>query len=328
MFALNESIEGCTVLANREYLGDILSSQNFAMSVSATINPGLSEYFPWLSQVAKNYTQYRFRSLMFHYKSTSGALTTTQALGQIIGSANYNVYEAEPTSKSQLLNTIFAQSTVPSEDCNFAIECEPSQTVTGGLLYVRGGTPAAGDLRLYDLGNFYLATNGMSADNVKMGELWISYEIELYKPQLPSNSIAGGNMTLISNSAYTNASPLGTGTQTVTQNDLGLTVSGTVITFPELAQGRYFMAIYWFGSTASLTMPTFTYSSEFSFPNGGIGIGAPLTAPQAATTTSRVFYGRHFTLAPSTTPQTISLSSGNLPTASGSTPIILTICSV
>ncbi len=305
MFALNEGIEGCTVLANREYLGDILSSQNFAMSVSATINPGLSEYFPWLSSVAKNYTQYRFRSLMFHYKSTSGALTTTQALGQIIGSANYNVYEAEPTTKSQLLNTIFAQSTVPSEDCNFAIECEPSQTVTGGLLYVRGGTPAQGDLRLYDLGNFYLATNGMSADNVKMGELWISYEIELYKPQLPSNSIGGTNLTIISNSAYTNAAPLGSGTQTITQNDLGLTVSGTVITFPELAQGKYCVTILW-QQTSNTTIvgqnDPFTYSSD-------ITLDKLLYADASPNNGTRAMVAVFITVSPSPVQQTLTTKS-------------------
>lgn len=307
MFALNEAVEGCTVLANREYLGDILSSQNFTMSVSATINPGLSEYFPWLSSVAKNYTQYRFRSLMFHYKSTSGALTTTQALGQIIGSANYNVYEAEPTTKSQLLNTIFAQSTVPSEDCNFAIECEPSQTVTGGLLYVRGGTPAQGDLRLYDLGNFYLATNGMSADSVKMGELWVSYEIELYKPQLPSNSIGGTNLTIISNSAYTNAAPLGSGTQTITQNDLGLTVSGTVITFPELAQGTYMIIYRWTGSAVAynLTVPTFSSNITLNF-------GA---APNVGATVSTLVYFQRITITESQTPQTITFTSQTLPSS-------------
>lgn len=316
MFALNEGIEGCTVLANREYLGDILSSQNFAMSVSATINPGLSEYFPWLSSVAKNYTQYRFRSLMFHYKSTSGALTTTQALGQIIGSANYNVYEAEPTTKSQLLNTIFAQSTVPSEDCNFAIECEPSQTVTGGLLYVRGGTPAQGDLRLYDLGNFYLATNGMSADNVKMGELWISYEIELYKPQLPSNSIAGSNLTIISNNAYTNAAPLGSGTQLVTQNDLGLTVTGTVITFPELAQGTYHVYTYHIGSATSIVNPSVTPSSDMTRTN--------LMFIPSATTTARAIFGHTVVLNGSPTPQTLTWSgSGTLPSSGTSVTVIV-----
>jgi len=320
MFALNEGIEGCTVLANREYLGDILSSQNFTMSVSATINPGLSEYFPWLSSVAKNYTQYRFRSLMFHYKSTSGALTTTQALGQIIGSANYNVYEAEPTTKSQLLNTIFAQSTVPSEDCNFAIECEPSQTVTGGLLYVRGGTPAQGDLRLYDLGNFYLATNGMSENNVKMGELWISYEIELYKPQLPSNSIGGTNLTIISNNAYTNAAPLGSGTQNITQNDLGLTVSGTVITFPELAQGTYLIAIYWTGSVnATIAQPTITPDANFT------SAGTTYVAPRGAYTARDYSLNMLQTLQPSTTPATITIAGdGTLP-GSGSN-ITIRIC--
>jgi hypothetical protein len=37
---------------------------------------------------------------------------------------------------------------------------------------------------MYDLGNFQLATQGVSAAGVTLGELWVSYDITFYKKQL------------------------------------------------------------------------------------------------------------------------------------------------
>lgn len=250
-FAQPLNKEGCTNIKNREYLGDILSSTGFSLQVSATLNPGLGEYFPWLANVAKNYTQYRFNSLIFMYKSTSGALSTTQALGQVMGSTSYNVYDPVPASKSAMLNQPFASSKVPSEDCLWPVECAPSMTSQQGLLYVRGGGITQGDQRMYDLGIFHLATNGQAEADLRIGELWVIYDIDLFKPELPVTNIAATNLSIISNTAYTNAAPLGSGTQTVTKNDLGLTVSGTKITFPELASGTFLLDFHWVGSATS-----------------------------------------------------------------------------
>lgn len=313
-FATPGAEEGCVTVVNREYLGDILSNTTFGIEVAIALNPGMAESFPWLSQVAKNFCQYKFQSLMFTFKSTSGALSTTQALGEIIGAANYNVYEAAFTNKQQMLNEVFSQSKVPSEDALFPIECDPNQTTGQGLLYVRGGPTSSGDQRLYDLGTFYLATNGQASANVTLGELWVSYAVKLYKPQLPNSTVSGTNLTIISNTAYTDAAPLGTGTQTVTQNDLGVTVTGTTITFPELASGTYLIWVYWIGSSVATTVGSQSTSSAMTLA-GNLGI------PAAGETVTRAAWVSRITILPHGDAQVLTFGSATLPT-SGTSVVI------
>jgi hypothetical protein len=313
-----EDDANCVTVSREEFIGDIVSSQAFLVQAALTINPGVEEVFPWLSKLAVCFCMYQFESLIFTYKSTSGALSTTQALGQIIGSANYNAYEAAPTSKQMMLNEVFSDSKVPSEDCYFPIECDPKQTSQNGLLFIRGGSATSGDQRMYDLGNFYLASNGQTTDGTKLGELWVSYKIRLYKPQLPASGISATNLSIIANSAYTNAAPLGSGTQTVTQNDLGLTVSGTVITFPALIQGTFLLNTCWSGTGGvSFLAPTVTLSS-------GITQSLIRTGPAAtATNVKAAVQVLVLVVSPSTTPQTVTYSgTGTLPTSSTSMTIL------
>lgn len=307
---LNE--EGCISITRKEFLGNIGGQAAFTMQAALTINPGVGEAFPWLSEVAKNYCMYKFESLMYVFKSTSGALSTTQGLGTIVGACNYNVYESAPTSTQQMLNEVFADSKVPSEDCIFPIECEPSQTTNGGLLFVRGGTAASGDQRMYDLGNFYLATEGQAGTVTGLGQLWVTYTVKLYKPQLITSGISTGDITLLSNTAYTNAAPLGSGTETVSRNDIGISHTGTVITFPAFAQGTYLLHAYWVGTATAVTNPTWTASS-------GITVSGPLNAPQDTVATStNVSNVLRLTIIPNATAQTLTLSAATLPSSGSS----------
>ncbi|QMW69064.1 capsid protein [Crucivirus-540] len=108
--------------------------------------------------------------------------------------ANYNSQAQAFRTKAQMLNEVMSISKVPSEDCMMPIECNPSQTTDQGLLFVRNGLQLpsnAGDAKLYDIGNFYIAsqgtTLGVGQTSVTLGELHVTYEVCLYKPQLPDN---------------------------------------------------------------------------------------------------------------------------------------------
>jgi len=243
--------EGCTEITNREFLGDITSSTAFNIAQTIALNPGISESFPWLSSVAQNYCQYRFRSLIFTFKSTSGALSTTQALGEIIGAANYNVYEKAFTNKTQMLNEVFSSSKVPSEDCLFPIECDPSQTTGTGLLYIRGasGVPSNQDQRFYDLGTFYLATTGQPAGGVVLGELWVSYVVEFYKPQLNSIGVepSSGACAHYAGTTYSNSTPLNL--PAMQFDNIGGTIGTRGYIFPADFSGDVFMCCMWVGSS-------------------------------------------------------------------------------
>ena len=130
--------------------------------------------------------------MLVEFRSTAGdsVSSTNSALGEVVLSTCYN--SASPfttsSSKSALMNEEFAVSTKPSHSVIHAIECAPTQTPMDKL-YTRSSAsgvnpPASGtDIRLYDLGSLAVATFGQQAASVTLGELWITYEVILFKPR-------------------------------------------------------------------------------------------------------------------------------------------------
>lgn len=174
-----------TIIRHREYIGDVISSGTTGAFKIETydLNPGLINTFPWLAGVANNFEEWKPHGMVWCFKTASGSVTTSQSLGTVIMATQYNVNDPTFTNKQQMENYQFGCSTVPASDLLHPIECDPKQTTFGTIYDIRDG-PADGDQRLYDIGKFSIATQGIPGTNVNLGELWVTYEIELLKPQL------------------------------------------------------------------------------------------------------------------------------------------------
>jgi len=182
---INSIDRGGYIVRHREFLGDVLATTAFSLS-SYRINPGVST-FPWLSCIADSFEEYKFRGLIFEFKSTSSdavlSTAASSALGTVIMATEYNVLNPNFPNKVSMENYEFANSAKPSECFYHPIECKANLTPISQL-YVRSTpVPSGADARLYDLGNFQIATVGMQAAGGIIGELWVTYEIELYKPK-------------------------------------------------------------------------------------------------------------------------------------------------
>jgi hypothetical protein len=225
------------------------------------INPGLDSVFPWLSQIAPAFQQYKWRGLVFSYKSTSADLvsTTNTSLGSVIMTTDYNAVNPETLSKREMLNYEFTSTCKPS--CSFLhmIECERKQTYDNDLFFTRSGTPPHNaDKRLYDIGSFYIATEGMQGSTGQIGELWCSYEIEFLKPKFAiSNGVESeiGYFDYPSCVAGTNFVFFGDPDKASIFGNIGLTytnVAGTSngkITFPVDSGGKAYIIHVWFFSS-------------------------------------------------------------------------------
>ncbi len=177
------------VVRHKEFLGEIVGSQSYTVQKTLNINPGLPETFPWFSTVASKFQEYKIRGLVFHYVPSSGnaVSSTNAALGTVMMQTSYRAGETAPSSKQEMLNEYWACESIPSTAFCHPIECDPKENPYN-LHYVRSGTlPSTADQLLYDLGTLYVATSGMQADNVVVGDLWVTYEIELKKPVLVSS---------------------------------------------------------------------------------------------------------------------------------------------
>lgn len=267
--------KGSTRIRHREYIADILSGPTVINNATTfniqgySINPGLGQAFPWLASVSAQFEEYKIHGMLFQYRPMSGnALTSTNtALGTVILATQYNAADSQFSNKQQMENYEYAQSVVPSNQVMHYVECEPKQTAISTELYIRtAGVPSGQDIRLYDWGTFYIATQGMQAANTNLGELWCTYDVELLKPKLTEGQI--GDEILyshyqlgsgISTSSYLN-SPVPTSTSNFF---LTFGVSANTITFPSnIIEGSYLLSYSVYGTGGSTAFPSISCTTN------------------------------------------------------------------
>lgn len=177
---------GTIEFAHREFIGDLTSSVEF-VNTAYPINPGNSVLFPWLSTIARNFEQYQMLGLIFEFKTMSATAvgTTNTGLGTVIMATDYDVLDGKYPDKRAMEITDFATSSAPCVSQIHPIECDPGQNVMKNLFIQTGNNIAnyPDDPRFSAMGNFQVATVGMQSPST-VGELWVSYHVRLYKPQL------------------------------------------------------------------------------------------------------------------------------------------------
>lgn len=239
------------VLRHKEFLGTIRGSQLYTVQQSYPINPGLEGSFPWLSHIASNFSEYKFRGLVYHYIPTSGnaVASSNAALGSVMMQTTYRSTDTAPASKVELLNEFWAGEVVPSEALVHPIECDPKENPFN-VQYVRSGDIPTGDSRLmYDLGTMHIATEGQQQNLFALGDLWVTYEVELKKPLLIGSTGSGSNRysaTWFAAGAFTPA----TGallSESVPASSVGSLVAtflgGNRVSIPKGVTGDYYVTI-------------------------------------------------------------------------------------
>lgn len=270
---------------HREFLGDVISSSTIgAFSLqSYPINPGLNRSFPWLSSVCgASFQQYRLNGMVFEYRSMSAdALNSTNtALGSVVMATDYDSADASFTNKQQMENTEFGVSCKPSSCMIHGIECARSQTSVNEL-YIRAfAVPTGKDPRLYDMGNFQIATVGCQAASVNLGELWVSYDVSLIKSieQVPLFLATAAGYTPVSASPTV---PLGT-SQTLASDSIGLTFTANKVQFPyDTSVGTVYQMLLFYNLTSgAVTAPAVTAGNGMTILSSW--------APAAGETASRL----------------------------------------
>jgi hypothetical protein len=188
--AMHKNAQSIRVM-HKEFLGTIQGSTTFTVQKELTLNPGLVSTFPWLSKLSSSFLQYEIKGMMFHYVPTSGNfVSSSPALGAVMIQTSYRSNEPAPSSKSEMLNEYWSSESVPSEPFHHAIECDPKENPFQ-IHYVRGAAPPTGDSPLlYDIGRTFVATEGMAGTST-VGDLWVTYDIELKKPVVASDISIG-----------------------------------------------------------------------------------------------------------------------------------------
>jgi hypothetical protein len=189
--------------------------------------------------------------MVYHYVPTSGSaiVGTNAALGSVMLQTSYRASEAAPTSKVELLNEYWASEAKPSEAFCHPIECDPKENPFN-VQYVRlGAVPAGDSVLMYDLGKTTLAVSGCPGTGNVLGDLWITYEIELRKPVLTDlNNANILTCTGSGNSSVNTTNCLSTNFAIRNSSFATNPLFGTnTITFPPGTTGAYYILVAYDG---------------------------------------------------------------------------------
>jgi hypothetical protein len=214
-----------------------------------------------------------------------------------------------------MLNDQMAVSCVPYNNLVMGIECAPQQT-TITKQYVRDGpVPANADARLYDLGQVYVAVDGIqgtAGTTVTLGELWVSYDIILMKSSLalmagpgpsPDPTPTGERRLQVYGTGDFAANPCNWPTTiwpqafaiTIPENSLGATLNANTLTLPAIGgtgSRNYIVCVTWGNSVgnpcASKVLPggignTMDYGTSVHLPSSWTITNGAIVTPDQVT---------------------------------------------
>lgn len=231
------------IVRHKEYVGELRGKQTFTNQFRYPINPGVATTFPWLHTVAAQYSEYRVKGMVFHYVPTSGmsVASSNTALGSVMFQTSYRATEDAPVSKIEMMNEYWASEGRPCDEFCHPIECDPKENPFN-VQYIRtGDLPSTENQLMYDLATTTVAVTGMQDNDRVLGDIWLSYEIELKKPKLTGvTNEASRAIAQIANTGVAQATPLGT--VALESNFPGVTLTGSTLSFPANASGDFIIS--------------------------------------------------------------------------------------
>ena len=255
------------VINHKEYLGD-LYSDGFVVGTSGTsfnlqsynLNPGNSKMFPFLSTIAKNFQEYEIRGMLIWLKPLASDYSASMTLGAVFASADYNVYGDTPTTKVQVENMEYSQSSKPSAGIIMPIECEAQNNGSVHKKVAIDDQYHGGDKNNFDWAHVFIGSQGVPVEHTPLAEIHLTYEVAFFKgivnqndPKLQS-TWDGAAWRLVSPSGST---PVGTSLAPFLGNsaDITLDITAQKLTFPTMHRGdpdRYFIVSYQVSNTGAV----------------------------------------------------------------------------
>jgi hypothetical protein len=192
-----------TRITHKEMFLDLKSPGNDFTSNTYEITPRNTDLFPWLSRMSQNYQKFKIHGMVFYYRSTS---TDYNNSGVVAMAVQYDANASPFTSMPSLLNTMFSASAKPSISFLAPLECDPSIHPKGGYFLDTVVEANAKDQRFSSVGILNLATDGISLTaGSALGQLWVTYDIELLNPITPKPVDAGLYQQMTFNKLLTGA---------------------------------------------------------------------------------------------------------------------------
>lgn len=250
---------GDVTVTHREYLQDIPGSVAFSIT-QFPVNPAWSPTFPWLSAMASLYESYQFDLLEFEYQTES----PTTFSGSVMSAVDYDASDAAPQDKQALASYSGYVRSAPWE--NFNQRSTKANLSKQKTFFTRSSALSANqDIKLYDTGNFFIATQGQTDASI-VGELYVRYRVRLMTPQLTNTAVGLSRSSRVNTTVSTSTFQVGSNAPLSVSGDL---TSG-VITVTALNPYNGLIVVNGTATTpvVSTTGSTCTIQSPASAVNG------------------------------------------------------------
>jgi hypothetical protein len=175
------SKNGNVIVCHSELIGDVQGTQLFT-PISYSINPGLTNVFLWLCNVAQNYESYKFKKLRFRFIPAC----STDNAGTVYTSVDFDATDPLPSTERQMASYQGTKFSPPWRAQTY--DCLAANLHKRTTFFVRSGPITSNEnVGLFDTGNFIIATVG--CDAVTVGKLWVDYEVEFSTPDFPITGV-------------------------------------------------------------------------------------------------------------------------------------------
>lgn len=195
-------------MRRREFIGDVAapSEPHVFTQTQFRLQPTDQKTFPWLSSLANHFSEWELHGAILTYETTSSNFAQDMALGTISIATQYNANELPYSNMREILQAAYHSRGNPSENVMHGIECDPTLQASEHLFTRRFGT--SGPPNLYDHGVVTVATEGLPAKpGTVIGRLFITYDVELNLPVLPSGDHSVGSSLVLWTPAPSAAAP-------------------------------------------------------------------------------------------------------------------------
>ncbi len=221
-------VDSCRII-HRELVASISGSSAFTVAQQLPLNPGQNSTFPWLSNEAAGWEKYRFNKLRFCYYTRTGS----NVPGSMMLAPDYDASDAPPVS--EVVASAYEDTVEDAPWKDICCDLEAGELM-GDMneRYVRTGALGPNqDIKTYDSGNLFACT--VDGTSVNWGKLWVEYDVTLITPHVPPGGFQSAGF-ITGNTALSAAAPLGTAP--VTTGSIAATVSGQVVTIPNVFPGQ------------------------------------------------------------------------------------------
>jgi len=176
-------------IVHREFIQDVVAgtgTPSVFSDVQIAVNPGQSTSFPWLSSIAGRFESYQFRKLKYCYETEA----PSSLGGTLVLSLDYDATDPAPSSKQQALAYRNAVRSAPWTTCCHSSDLEDLSKQKS--YFVRpAGQPVGTDIKMYDVGNLSVISQGVTTASATLGELYVEYDVLLMTPVLESFAQVG-----------------------------------------------------------------------------------------------------------------------------------------